>query len=132
MTRSRTTSRRNQAVPLSFRERARGLDRREPVPGLPDGLVCFARPISRAEMRDISAACQRPGAATGAPDAFDNDRLTMLITCASIVDDDGERLIPPGTENEFDSYAADIATALTQAALRVNGMLGAETDSAKN
>jgi hypothetical protein len=121
---------------VSFLDRARGLGRRARVAGLPDGFGdCYAAPMSRAAMRDASNACLRAGAKPGDADAYDNDRLTLLIVAASIVDGSGNRLIPEGSEPAIEEFAADVATALTMAALRVNGMAGdadSEGDSAKN
>ncbi len=84
----------------------------------------YARALSAAEVRRISAACLLPGKTVADADAFDTDRLTECIVAAAIVDAKGHRLIPEGRESEMYDLPNRVYTTLQSAALRANGMGG--------
>lgn len=108
-----------------FLSAARAAGSREQL-DFPDlGWTVFARALSAADVRRITAASLKPGKKpTDGEDAYDDDKLTLAIVAASIVDAGGERVVPEGREAELSDLPNAIYTALQQASLRVNGMGG--------
>ena len=109
--------------PGDFLAQAKAATRQEKV-DLPE-LDCdvYARTLSAANVRRITEACLLPGKKlTDTGDVLDDDRLTLAIVGASIVDVKGVRLIDEGRESEIDDMPNSIKTALQLAALRVNRM----------
>jgi len=88
----------------------------------------YACTLSRAQVRQITESCLRPGKKMTDADGYDEDKLTQRIVAASIVDAKGVRLVPEGREHELDDLPNPVQMALQVAAFRVNGMGGAGND----
>ncbi len=108
-----------------FLTAARAAGRSEQLEFPEIGYTVFARALSAADVRRITASSLKPGKKpTDGEDAYDDDKLSLAIVAASIVDEQGARVIPEGREADLSDLPNAIYTALQQAALRVNGMGG--------
>jgi len=82
----------------------------------------FVKPLSAAALQAITQSCLHEGKKATDEDAFDEDALVLHVTAASVVDAAGQRLVPPGSEQELRARPAFVYNPLQTAALRVNGM----------
>lgn len=126
----RKTTRKRPAPGGDFLTAAKGMLEVVPVEGLPDGLGInvYVRPLTAREYDRLMTSCLQPGKALGDDDAFDSREVTMRVIGASVVDADGERLIPEGREAEIEDLGQDVFQAISSAALAANGMdVGEET-----
>lgn len=110
--------------PVDFLTAAKTAIGREPIELPALGVTVYAKALSAAEVRRISESCVKPGKKAADGD-FDNEKLALLLVAASIVNEDGDRLIPDGREAEMADMPNAMFSALQAAALRVNGMGGA-------
>lgn len=87
------------------------------------GRTVYARTLYAAEAERIAEQCMKPGK----PGAFDEDKWTRLLVATSVRDENGDRVIPEGREDELAEFPLDIKMAIQTAALRVNGMAGGDS-----
>jgi hypothetical protein len=90
----------------------------------------YATAISAAEMRAIYDDCLLPGKTFADEDAFDNDKLEVVIIARSVRDGKG-RKIPTARVMELKKVNNPLYVRMQSAASRVNG-LGQGIESAGN
>lgn len=84
------------------------------------GRTVYVRPLSARQSREIGEACRNPDKPLDDAAAYDEERFTLMLVAASIVDAEGNRLIPPGREEEMHDLPNAIWLRLQQAALAAN------------
>lgn len=121
-------ARKNRAGDFIAQAKAAGRREKVDVPGM--DMDVYAVTLTHGAVRRITEACLKDGRKPDEADAYDEDMLTQMMVSASIVDGDGERLIPEGRESEIEDLPNPIQLALQSAALRVNGMGAAAGNAA--
>jgi hypothetical protein len=108
----------------AFIEKVQSLARLDPVeiPGL--DMPVFMRQLSAGAFKQITDSCLKDGMSMeehGAG-AFDEELLGQLVTCACLVDESGDRVIPEGDEEDLMDLPNAIVRELQVAAMKCNGM----------
>lgn len=108
----------------AFIKKVQSLARLDPVkiPGL--DMPIFMRQLSAGAFKQITESCLKDGMSVeehGAG-AFDDDLLGRLVTCACLVDEAGDRIIPEGDEMDLLDLPNAIVRDLQIAAMKCNGM----------
>jgi len=118
------------AAKKDFLTKAKASVKTESVPLPSMKMTVTARGLSVDNMDMIIEKCTLPGKtmAHDGVSAIDNSLQIIHIVAASIVDDDGSRLIPEGRERELKELPQAVYGALQTAALRVNGMSGVDAE----
>jgi hypothetical protein len=107
-----------------FVQRVVALSRMDPVeiPGL--DMKVFVRQLSAAAFKSITESCVKEGMSmeTDGAAAFDDEMLGKMVTCACLVDEAGDRLIPDGEEGDLFDLPNAIVRQLQIASMKCNGM----------